>query len=150
MSKTTIKRKLQKKELENRGEQETLSYESTVVEQWKTCVEAANGITEKRNNANSIFITLNTALFAVISFSLEYRSMLLAAVGIVICVLWLRLIDDYKKLNSVKYAIINEMEEMLPLSPFKEEWRRLNEDKGYCGLTKTEKLFLLCLSYCIA
>ena len=46
-------------------------YESTVLEQWKTCISEANGISEKRNNANNIFITLNTALFAVITFSLD-------------------------------------------------------------------------------
>ena len=41
-------------------------YESVVLEQWKTCIAEANGISEKRNNANNIFITLNTALFIVL------------------------------------------------------------------------------------
>ncbi len=115
------------------------NYEATVIEQWKTCVETANGITEKRNTANSIFITVNTALFAVITFSLEYRSILLSAVGIFICVLWLRLLNNYRILNEVKYDIINEMEELLPLSPFKTEWARLQKGGKYTGLTKLEK-----------
>ena len=51
-------------------------YESVVLEQWKTCIAEANGISEKRNNSNNIFITLNTALFAVITFTLDYRSIL--------------------------------------------------------------------------
>ena len=69
-------------------EKETFSgdYESVILEQWKTCVSEANGISEKRNNANNIFITLNTALFAVITFSLDYKSILLSVIGIVICV----------------------------------------------------------------
>ena len=31
-------------------------YEATIIEQWKTCVETANGITEKRNNSFRRFI----------------------------------------------------------------------------------------------
>ena len=30
-------------------------YESVVLEQWKTCIAEANGISEKRNNSNNIF-----------------------------------------------------------------------------------------------
>lgn len=114
-------------------------YEATIIEQWKTCVDTANGITEKRNSANSIFITVNTALFAVITFSLDYRSILLSAVGIFICTLWLKLLYNYRRLNEVKYEIINEIEELLPLAPFKAEWYRLHSRKNYTGLTKIER-----------
>lgn len=114
-------------------------YESVVLEQWKTCIAEANGISEKRNNANNIFITLNTALFAVITFSLDYRSILLSAIGIAICILWIYTINSYKKLNSVKYEIINEIELKLPLAPFTSEWDRLNNKYDYVRLTKIEK-----------
>lgn len=114
-------------------------YESTVLEQWKTCIAEANGISEKRNNANNIYITLNTALFAVITFSLNYKSILLSAIGIAICILWICTINSYKKLNSVKYEIINEMELKLPLAPFTSEWDRLNNKYEYIRLTKIEK-----------
>lgn len=115
-------------------------YEAMIIEQWKTCVETANGITEKRNNANSIFITINTALFAVVTFSLDYKSVLLSAIGIFVCILWLKLLENYKMLNKTKYYIINEIEEMLPLSPFKAEWYRLKDEEKYTGLTKVEKI----------
>ena len=36
-------------------------YDAAVLEQWKTCVEMANSNTDKRNNANNLFITINTA-----------------------------------------------------------------------------------------
>lgn len=114
------------------------NYESTVLEQWKTCIAEANGISEKRNNANNIFITLNTALFAVVTFSLNYRSILLSVIGITICALWIYTINSYKKLNSVKYEIINEMEQKLPLAPFTSEWDRLNKYE-YVRLTRIEK-----------
>lgn len=114
-------------------------YENVVLEQWKTCIAEASGISEKRNNANNIFITLNTALFAVITFSLDYKSILLLVVGIAICILWICTINSYKKLNSVKYEIINEMELKLPLAPFTSEWDRLNNKYEYIRLTKIEK-----------
>ena len=114
-------------------------YEATIVEQWKTCVNIANGITDKRNMANSIFITVNTALFAVVTFSLDYKSMLLSMIGISICILWLKLLENYKQLNEVKYEIINEIEDMLPLAPLKTEWNRLRCQGKYTGLTKIEK-----------
>ena len=56
-------------------------YDSVVLEQWKTCVEMANSNTEKRTNSNNIFITINAALLAVVSFSMEYKSIVLSVVG---------------------------------------------------------------------
>lgn len=100
------------------------SYDPVVLEQWKTCVEMANSNTEKRTNSNNIFITINTALIAIAPFSLDYKSIILAIVGIVICMVWLCSIDNYKKLSSVKYYIVNEIESQLPLAPFSYEWKK--------------------------
>ncbi|WP_442857834.1 RipA family octameric membrane protein [Blautia sp. AM47-4] len=47
--------------------------------------------------------------------------------GVAICILWICTINSYRKLNSVKYEIINEMELKLPLAPFTVEWDRLNK-----------------------
>ena len=115
-------------------------YDSIVLEQWKTCVEMANSNTEKRTSSNNIFITINAALLAVISFSLDYKSIMLSIVGIAVCVTWLFSIESYKKLSSVKYHIVNEIEKQLPLTPFAYEWEKLNSEKKYLGLTKIEKV----------
>ena len=84
------------------------NYNAVVLEQWKTCVEMANSNTEKRANSNNIFITINAALLAVMSFSLDYKSIILSVVGIAVCVVWLYSIESYKKLSSVKYHNENE------------------------------------------
>ena len=115
-------------------------YNAAILEQWKTCVEMANSMTEKRNNSNSIFITINSALFAVITFSLDYKSILLSAVGIAVCVLWLKSTISYKQLSSVKYHIINDIEKQLPLTPFAFEWEKLKCEKKYKGLINFEKV----------
>lgn len=109
-----------------------------ILEQWKACVEMANSNTEKRTNSNNIFITINAALLAVISFSLDYESIALSIVGIAVCIVWLNSIESYKKLSSVKYDIINEIELQLPLRPFTYEWERLSNE-NYLKLTKIEK-----------
>ena len=127
-------------------------YDATVLEQWKVCVEMANANTEKRTNSNNIFITINAALLAVVSFSLEYKSIILSVVGMVVCVVWLCSIESYKKLSSVKYHIVNEIEQRLPLKPFTYEWFTLKNEKKYLGLTKIEKTlpFLFILLYVIS
>lgn len=113
-------------------------YASAVLEQWKTCVEQANNNTEKRNNANGLFITINAGLVAAITFAWDYKSVLLSVVGIVVCVLWLNMIRSYRQLSSVKYDIVNEIEKKLPLAPFTYEWEKLRLEHNYVGLTKIE------------
>ncbi len=115
-------------------------YNSAVLEQWKTCVEMANNNAEKRISSNNVFITLNSALLAIISFSLDYKSILLSVVGIILCILWRKSIDSYRRLGKMKYLIIDEIEKKLPLTPFLNEWKGLNNDHKYSTLTKTEKV----------
>lgn len=127
-------------------------YDNTVLEQWKTCVEMANSNTEKRTNSNNIFITINAALLAVVSFTLDYKSIILSIAGIFVCISWLFSIESYKKLSSVKYNIVNEIEKQLPLMPFTYEWEILNDEKKYLRLTKIEKVlpWLFIVMYSIA
>ena len=110
------------------------------LEQWKTCVEMANSNTEKRSQSNSIFITINTALVAILPFSLSTKNIVLSIIGIVICILWMRTICSYKRLSKVKYEIINEIEKQLPIAPFSIEWDRLKKEENYTDLTKTERI----------
>ena len=98
----------------------------------------ANSNTEKRNSANNVFITINSAILAIVTFSLDYKSILLSIIGIVICTLWIRTIKSYTQLSKIKYDIINEIEKYLPMRPHTYEWEKLQKDK-YVGLTKIEK-----------
>lgn len=115
------------------------NYETAVLEQWKTCVEMANSNSEKRNNSNNIFITINVAILAVISFSIEYKSLLLSLAGLFICFLWIHTLNSYRKLSTTKYDIINEIEKQLPLAPLSYEWKKLNSNNKYLRLTTIEK-----------
>ncbi len=118
-------------------------YETLLLEQWKTCVEMANCNSDKRISTNNVYITINTATFAIISSTGSDKNILLSLVGIIVCILWIFSINSYKRLNSEKYKIINEMERKLPTQPFSYEWFILGKDKKYKRFTKVEKVLPL-------
>jgi uncharacterized membrane protein len=128
-------------------------YETLLLEQWKTCVEMANCNSEKRISTNNVYITINTAIFAIISSTWSNKNILLSVVGIIVCILWTFSINSYKRLNSEKYKIINEMERKLPTQPFSYEWFILGNDNKYKRFTKVEKalplLFIILYSISI-
>ena len=109
-----------------------------ILEQWKTCTEMANYNSERRINSNNIYIAINAAIIAFTTFSLDYKSIIMSVVGIIVSILWRNTIKSYKELNKVKYRIINEMEKMLPLSPFEYEWKLINEEGKYKRFTHLE------------
>ena len=113
-------------------------YDSAVLAQWKSCVDAANAVSDKRNTSNSVYITLNTALLALISFSMDYKSFILAAIGVTVCLLWMITIRNYRKLSAVKFEIIDLIERDLPLAPYEYEWKKLSGEKKYVTLSKIE------------
>ena len=107
--------------------------------QWQTCVEMANSISQRRDTMNNVFITLNLALTAAVSLVWDIKSILILFAGIIVCVLWLFFIRNYKQLNSAKFDVINGIEEKLPSQPFCDEWEILKGNKKYMDGTRLEK-----------
>ncbi|MFB6187492.1 MAG: hypothetical protein ABEI86_11580, partial [Halobacteriaceae archaeon] len=55
---------------------------------------------------------------------------LLASVfGSLICYFWYQSLQSYRRLNKARYAILNEVESVLPVSMYLDEWRYLKQDK---------------------
>ena len=52
-----------------------------LLEQWGKCVDMANSISDKRINSNGIFLALESALVALITFTFDAKSLILS-VGI--------------------------------------------------------------------
>ena len=124
-----------------------------ILEQWKTCAEMANCNSERRINSNNIYIAINAAIIALTSFSLDYKSIVMSIVGIIVSILWQSTIKSYKELNRVKYRIINKIEKMLPISPYEYEWKLINEEGKYKRFTYLETflpwIFIFLYSLCI-
>ena len=118
-------------------------YNNNILEQWKTCVEMADKISERRNNSNNFFLTLNSALVAFPTIFENDKKILVAIIGLFVSTLWIQSIINYKKLNSYKFKIINELEKKLPSQPFTYEWYILgrgNDKEKYKRFTDIEKL----------
>jgi hypothetical protein len=108
--------------------------------QWQTCVEMANAVSERRDNMNNLFVTVNLALVAAVSFLWDVKTIAILAVGIVVCIIWLVFINNFKHLNAAKFAVIIEIEKKLPVAAFKQEWNNLKANKKYKEGTWLERV----------
>ncbi len=109
-----------------------------LLSQWSTCVSEANAVSDKRISTNNIYITVNSALVALMSFTGNWQNCMLACIGLCVVWLWLHSLKSYRRLNAAKYAVILELEKYLPAAPFDAEWEILQKDKKYHRLTSTE------------
>lgn len=118
---------------------ETENKTEIILSQWQTCVEMANSVSQRRDAMNNIFITLNLAIIAAVSITWNIKSLFILVAGIVVCVIWLFFIRNYKLLNAEKFNVINTIEKKLPVTPFNDEWEKLKNNKKYADCTKLEK-----------
>jgi hypothetical protein len=130
----------------------------TLFEQYKLYVEMADRISQRRAQTNQFYLTVLSALIVILSFIISnhlYQNLLnivifvVGFVGIVLCIIWHYNIQSYKQLNTGKFAVIHEMEEMLPYAPYKREWEFLSQGqdkKIYFPLTHVEKYLPLIMA----
>lgn len=107
---------------------------------WQTCVEMANGVSQRRDTMNNLFVTLNIAVIAAVSWMWDVKTVFLCVAGMVICVVWLLYINNFKRLNTAKFRVIYDLEERLGVTPFKDEWDILKKTKRYLEGTKLERI----------
>jgi len=129
------------------------NYQEHLLEQYKLCVEMADRVSARRGQANTFYISLLSALLALLSLVIDKElfagpsSILLcftALIGLALCLTWSVNIASYRQLNSLKYQVINEMEPLLPFACFLREWEIKQEkeergEAGYRQLTKVER-----------
>ena len=117
-------------------EQYGADFQAHILEQCKIALEMSNSLSDRRAAANNFFITINSALVAF--FSINSNHTLAAGIlGIVLCIVWILTIQNYKTLNAIKFEIINKLEAALPASVFQYEWH-LAKIKKYRLLTLLE------------
>lgn len=115
-----------------------------IINLWQTAVEMANSISCRRDTMNNIFITFNLGIITAVFITLNYSVIILSVLGIVISGLWLKLIENYRILNRVKFEVIHILEEKMKYEIFKLEWEKLQNLKGYKDSSEYEKLFPWC------
>jgi hypothetical protein len=105
------------------------SLRPTVVEQYKLYIEMTDRISQRRQTANSFFVSVNTAVVALLGYvnaklpdAAERFYILISFSGVVLCLLWYQLIKSYRDLNTAKFAVVHTIEQLLPLKPYTAEW----------------------------
>jgi len=127
-------------------------YKEHLLEQYKLCVGAADMISDRRSASNTFYLTLISALIALIGVLSQVNKpisalyfwwvALVSLSGIMFCLLWNTSIDCYRQINQAKYKVINEIEERLPAAAFAKEWSYLkaeNKKAKYPELTLVER-----------
>jgi len=115
------------------------AYQAHLLEQYKLFVESADRISQRRHSANSFFLTLNTALLALLGAILSRNSasgaiwwfLPVVLAGMVLCYVWYSLVLSYKGLNTGKFALIHAIEKHLPIALFQAEWYQIGEGKDF-------------------
>jgi hypothetical protein len=132
-----------------------------LLEQYKLYVKIADKISERRATTNTFYISLLTALLALLSITsvkgtfVTIQNFLLPGVaflGLVLCGVWFINLYSYRQLNSGKFSVIHEMEQQLPYHCYAREWEILGrgrETKKYLPLTHVEQFvpILLAIPY---
>ena len=110
----------------------------------------ADRISQRRQSANSFFLTINTVLLAFLGLvtkagpgttsgpsvirNVASNAPLLwilavSLAGLILCYFWYRLVCSYKGLNSGKFKVIHAMEHHLPVAPYDAEWEAVGRGK---------------------
>lgn len=135
------------------------NFQSHLLEQYKMYIEMMDRISERRGKTNAFYLSLLSGLLTLLSFSANVEILgssqyvfllLLSSLGLALCVVWWVNINSYKQLNSLKFKVINEMEQELPFPCYHREWEILGQEKKksrqYRRLTKVEKYIPLILA----
>ncbi len=117
---------------------------------YKLHSELADRVSQRREGANRLYVSLNVALFALLAGLLRFgfgeapESLILGAIGIMgalLSVSWYLVIRSYRQLNSEKFRVLHELEERLPFQFFKSEWDpqlKGENSNRYLRLTQVE------------
>lgn len=106
------------------------NYRQHVLEIYKLYIEMADQVSSRRNSANAFFLSINSALVALLGAGRAFTDkdipstffILVSVAGVVLSYQWYRLIRSYKDLNSGKFKVVHAIEKLLPVRPYDAEW----------------------------
>ena len=132
---------------------------SHLLKEYNLYVEMMDRTSARRGQINRFYTTLLSAMLTLI-FTLSEKSILpidnsfllflSAILGLSLCFVWVVNINSCKQLNSLKFKVINEMEQYLPYPCYTREWQILKQESNnntkYRRLTQVEKYVPLILA----
>ena len=122
------------------------SFGTDLLEQYKMYVQSAENVSARRVASSRYLLTLNIALVTLYGIQSEgsvqsYWATLVPILGILVSWLWYQIIQSHRDLNTVKFQIIHQLEEHLPVALYAYEWQLAGEGRGtsYSAVTRIEK-----------
>jgi len=102
-------------------------------EQYKLYLELTDRLSQRRQTANSFFLTLNTAVVTFLAYANAAKTpirgelfyLLTSFTGVVLCFLWYSIIKSYRNINAARFSVIHDIESLLPLRPYTVEMSTL-------------------------
>ncbi len=133
---------------------------SEFLELYKLHAELADRVSQRREAANRLYVSLLAGLaaflavlirFGVGNFPLQVVLVSVGTTGMALAVSWGIIIRSYRQLNSGKFLALHELERNLTYPFFQREWDLLGEGKSmkkYWRLTVVE-ISLPCIFFAI-
>lgn len=130
-----------------------------LIEEYKLYVEMMDRTSSRRNDANKFYITILSSILGIFALLIEnnvfvkfsnWTILIISVLGMILCILWSVNIQSYKQINSLKFLVIHELEELLPFPCYTKEWDILKEGKKqYRRLTTVENIlpFIFVIPY---
>lgn len=97
------------------------------LELYKLAVEMADRLSARRAAANGYFLTIQSALIALLGVPGLARPAV-AGAGLVLAVAWWLLLRSYRHLSAAKFKVILTMEDHLPARLYRDEWEELKRE----------------------
>jgi len=126
------------------------SYQAHLLEQYKLYVESAQKVTDRRITTGNYLLTVNSFLLTVfgVASSQHLGGIWLAIVplaGLLVSFTWYSLVVFYRNLGARKYKIIHQLENFLPVAPFRCEWQSAHHPgaESHTGVTHLERVIPL-------
>ena len=121
-------------------------FEGHLLEQYKLYVASADNLSARRVSSNNFLLTLNTGIVALYGIGAafdgaEYWINSIPFAGLLAAAVWFAMIWSYRKLNTVKFEIIRDIEKGLPLRIYAHEWHvaRKGDSKAYLPVSMIER-----------
>lgn len=114
----------------------------SIYELYKLFQESAEKVSDRRAQANTWMLSVNSALVAFYAFLEKGKEIINAsdrhvwliaipAAGLIICMAWAALLVSYRKLNHAKFSVLMEMEKKLPYPIYTLEDQLLQKNKRW-------------------
>ena len=129
------------------------SFSTDLLEQYKLYGHSAENVSARRVASSRHLLALNVALVALYGFQssdLGWNSwaLLVPILGVLVSILWYRIIKSHSDLNGIKFAIIHALEERFPTAPFAREWFLVKQGRGRPYRARNRYRTLETFSFC--